>query len=47
MSLAKAYVVCLGVYLIYKLGPRGEDELLAVIRDFTSEEHTVKLEQWP
>lgn len=47
MSLAKAYVVCLVVWLIYESGPWGKDELLAVIRNFTSEEQTMKLEQCP
>ena len=46
MSLAKAYVVCLVVWIIYELGPWGKDELLAVIRNFTSEEQMTKLEQW-
>lgn len=47
MTLAKAYVACLGVWLIYELGPWGKDELLAVIRNFTSEDHMMNLKQWP
>jgi hypothetical protein len=45
MTLAKAYFVCLRVWLIYELGSWEKDDLLTIIRSFIIKEHMMKIEQ--